>query len=339
MYSSKARSWEHLIKPYKISFSKEHDQAYTETMVWEPLEPGFGHTIGVSLRRILLSSLQGSAVTSVKIAGTFLEFSSLPGVVEDVTDIVLNLKSLDVRLDSLENSHVFRVQVKGPCVVTAESIQTEGRLTVLDPTQVICTVNDGAVFDAELTVSRGKGYVTVPLAGDRKILGEILLDARFNPVKKVSYSVESARVAQSTDYDRLLMTVQTNGSISPRDAVVEAARILRDQLTRFASLDVDHQDGASETRLRKTGNQVLPPILFMRLKDLDLPPRCVNALQKVGVVYVGDLVKKREVDLLRTPSIGKQSMTDIKDNLAQKGLSLGMDSIDWPPPDRMDLVS
>lgn len=325
------RSWEHLIKPYKIAFSKESDSNYTETIAMEPLEPGFGVTLGNALRRVLLSSIQGSAITSVKIAGTLLEFSTLPGIIEDVPDIILNLKSLDLRLNGEENTRTFKIKAEGPCIVTSDMIEGKAFLDILSPSQFICTVTEGHTFEAEITVSRGKGYVSAPPPLEKRLLGEIALDARFNPVKKVSYKVEHTRVAHSTDYDRLLLTLETDGSISPRDAVSEAANILRDQLVLFMSFDPDaFKTATTQVEVRPVSSS-LPPILFTLVKELDLPVRCLNCLKNAEIVYVGDLVKKREIDLLRTPNFGRKSLDDIKAVLSRFDLMLGMDFPDWPP--------
>lgn len=325
------QSWEQLVKPYRVAFEKQGDERYRETVVVEPLEHGFGVTLGNALRRVLLSAIPGAAVTSIKISGAFLEFSVLPGVLEDVTEIVLNVKSLNLRLRGEESPQKFVLLAQGPCVVTAGMIQGGSKLEVLDPNQVICTLGPGATFGADLFVSRGKGYFAAPLSVGRRYVGEILLDARFNPVRKVSCQVEHTRVAQSTDYDRLLLTVETNGAISPKEAIGEAARILQDQLQCFVSCDAQTLTKFPSMIEKESRDSSLPPVLFSLVKDLDLPVRCLNCLKNAHIVYLGDLVKKKESDLLRTPNFGRKSLSDINDVLARFGLSLGMEFPDWPP--------
>ncbi len=326
-----AKSWEHLIKPYKIEFDKENNNNFVEVITVEPLEKGFGLTLGNALRRVLLSSIQGTAVTSVKFSGALLEFSSIPGVVEDVTDIILNIKSLDLYLRTQEFPQKFSLSAQGPCVVTAGMIEGLGILDVLNPDQPICTLGEGAVFNAELYVSRGKGYVPATFSASKKQVGEIIVDARFNPVKKVSYVVEHTRVVQSTDYDRLILTIETNGSITPREALTEAACILQNQLQSFSSFSVQETSKQVERSEPHLSYMRLPQILFSLVKDLDLPVRCLNCLKNAQIVYLGDLVKKRESDLLKTPNFGRKSLNDINEVLGRFGLSLGMDFPEWPP--------
>jgi DNA-directed RNA polymerase subunit alpha len=326
------KSWDRLIRPYKVSFEKMDTTDYLETVVVEPLERGFGMTLGNALRRVLMSSIQGTAVTSVKISGALLEFSSLKGVVEDVTDIVLNLKVLKLRLLGADETRRFTVTAKGPCVVTAGMIQGESVLDVLDENQVICTLAEGGSLDMELCVSRGKGYISVPqTAFINKQIGEIFLDAKFSPIQRVSFEVEDTRVGQSTDYDRLLLTVETNGSLTPRDAISDAAVILHDQLRHFIFSDVQLSHTNTYAVSRESGATNFPSVLFNLVKDLDLPVRCLNCLKSAEIVYVGDLVKKTKEDLLRTPNFGKKSLDDIEALLAVFNLSLGMSFPDWPP--------
>jgi DNA-directed RNA polymerase subunit alpha len=334
------KSWSELVTPYKTVFELASESGRVEQIVVGPLEKGFGTTFGNALRRVLLSSIQGSAVSCVKIAGTFLEFSTLPGVIEDVTDIVLNLKGLNLRLNGLEKSQIFKIEARGPCVVTAGMIQGVGILDILDPEQVICTLTREGTFDAELVIERGKGYVSAPVACERKVLGEIMVDARFNPIRRVSYQVEPMRVGQDTDYERLLLTIETNGAVSPKEALSEAVAILQHQLASFAAVDpeifkaVDLPSlGQGETARAKASGS-LPQILFSQIKDLDLPARCQNCLKNAEIVYVGDLVKRREEELMRTPHLGKKSLDDIKALLVKHNLSLGMDLPDWPPEGR-----
>jgi len=325
------KSWERLIQPYKVAFEKMSSTQCNETIVVQPLERGFGVTLGNALRRILMSSIQGTAVTSVKISGALLEFSSLPGIVEDVTDIILNIKALKLRLNGDEDSRRFNLSVQGPCIVTAGMIQGESLLDVLDPDQVICTLSSGRNVSMELCVSRGKGYVPVPQTSfQSNQIGEIFVDAKFSPIERVSFVVEDTRVGNSTDYDRLLLTVETDGSLSPRDAISDAAVILHDQLRHFISSDSQLAHKNMPTELDKNST-VFPPVLFNLVKDLDLPVRCLNCLKSAQIVYVGDLVKKTKDDLLKTPNFGKKSLDDIEDLLAVFNMKLGMSFPDWPP--------
>lgn len=326
------KSWDRLIRPYKVSYEKMATTDFMETVVVEPLERGFGVTLGNALRRVLMSSIQGSAVTSVKITGALLEFSSLQGVVEDVTDIILNLKVLKLRLKSTEESRTFVLSSQGPGVVTAGMIQGESVLDVLDPNQVICTLSEGGSISMELCISKGKGYVSAPQNSfAAKQIGEIFLDAKFSPVDRVSFEVEDTRVGQSTDYDRLLLTVETNGSLTPRDAINDAAMILHDQLRHFLSSDAQLAHKNAYPASRDSGPSSFPPVLFNLVANLDLPVRCLNCLRSAQIVYVGDLVKKTKEDLLKTPNFGKKSLDDIEDLLAVFNLSLGMSFPDWPP--------
>lgn len=330
------KSWEQLIKPYRVEFDTEDSPGRLGTVVVEPLEKGFGVTLGNALRRVLLSSLQGTAVTSVKINGTLLEFSSIPGVAEDVTDIILNVKALELRLLGGEVPQKFTISAQGPCVVTAGMIEGGSQLEVLNPQQVICTISERTSFSMDLFVGRGKGYVpAVTNASHMRQLGEIAIDAVFNPVKRVSYVVESTRIAQSTDYDRLCLTVETNGSITPQEAVSTAAVILQDQLKKFISFDMQQETPETpappRTESMGPGQNSFPPIFFKNVKELDLGVRCLNCLKSEGVVYVGDLVNKTEADLLKTANFGRKSLSDINNALSQLGLSLGMDFPGWPP--------
>lgn len=337
------KSWQHLIKPYKMAFEKEESPQRSGSLVVEPLERGFGLTIGNALRRILLSSIRGTAVVCLKIQGAPLEFSSLPGIEEDVTDIILNLKRLDLHLTrETEGIEKVFLSAKGPCVVTAGMIQAGNALKILDPNQIICRLGQDATLSMELEIARGKnasfeGAQTYFNADVPRQLGEIVIDfPLFNPIRSVSYQVERARVDQSTSYDRLILDVETNGSITPQDAISEAAAILADQLKPFMSFDVE---GGSLVRKPEEGlayegslgPSAIPKIFFMNVKNLNLPVRCLNCLQAIGIIYVGDLVKKKETDLMRTPNFGKKSLDEIKKTLSTHNLKLGMNVPDWPP--------
>lgn len=337
------KSWQHLIKPYKMAFEEEEGPKRLGSLVIEPLERGFGLTIGNALRRILLSSIRGTAVVSVKIQGAPLEFSSLPGVEEDVTDIVLNLKRLDLHLAKEgEGTEKFLLSVKGPCVVTAGMIQGAGSLKILDPNQVICRLGHDATLSMELYVAVGKNasFEGMPIyynADLPKKLGEILIDyPTFSPIRRVAYHVEKARVDQSTSYDRLILEVETNGSLTPKEAISEAASILVAQLKPFMSFDVEEGTLAQKSEESPSydgagGTSAIPKIFFMNVKNLNLPVRCLNCLNAIGIIYVGDLVKKKETDLMRTPNFGKKSLDEIKKTLMTYSLTLGMNIPDWPP--------
>ena len=326
------KSWDRLIRPYKVSYEKMATTHCVETVVVEPLERGFGVTLGNALRRVLMSSIQGCAITSIKITGALLEFSSLKGVVEDVTDIILNLKVLKLRLNGLEDSRSFSLTAQGPGVVTAGMIVGESLLDVLDPNQVICTLSEGGSIAMELCVSKGKGYVPAPQKSfAAKQIGEIFLDAKFSPVQRVAFEVEDTRVGQSTDYDRLLLTVETDGSLTPRDAINDAAMILHDQLKHFLSSEAQLAQKNIYYHSGDVSTSAFPPVLFNLVANLDLPVRCLNCLRSAQIVYVGDLVKKTKEDLLKTPNFGKKSLDDIEDLLAVFNLRLGMSFPEWPP--------
>ena len=327
------RNWQELIKPAKVRIDRSTDSGRSATMVFEPLERGFGVTLGNALRRVLLSSIQGGAVTEVQFEGVLHEFSSLPGVYEDITEVVLNLKSLDVRVTATTPKRV-RLVATGPCVVTAGMIEPVAGVEFLSPEQPICTLGEGAKVALEILVKSGKGYVSAAqLAGETVPLGTIVLDALFSPVRHVSFSVEHTRVGQITDHDRLQLHVQTNGAISPEDAVGVAARILQDQLQKFVNFS-DPLDNelvgssiVSDVRTRLPFSRDL----LKKVDELDLSLRASNCLKRDNIVYIGDLVSKSENDLLRTPNFGRKSLQEISEVLKQMGLHLGMDVQGWPP--------
>jgi DNA-directed RNA polymerase subunit alpha len=292
----------------------------------EPLERGFGHTLGNALRRILLSSMPGCAVTEVKIDGVLHEYSSIEGVQEDVIEILLNLKNLALRMPQGEVSHL-KLSKKGPGAVTASDIQLDQNVELVNPDHLICTLTKGAEINMELTITRGRGYVPV-VAGDtdeRKPIGVMQLDASFSPIRRVSYDVENARVEQRTDLDKLVLDIETNGAIDPEEAVRRAANILRDQLSIF--VDLKSEEGVREQRAEPQ----MDPLLLRPVDDLELTVRSANCLKAENIFYIGDLIQRTEVELLKTPNLGKKSLTEIKDVLAQHGLSLGMRLENWPP--------
>jgi len=328
-----AKNWQDLIKPNKLDISTSKTNPRQATIVAEPLERGFGHTLGVALRRILLSSLQGAAVTSVKIEGVLHEFSSVPGVREDVTDIILNIKELRLKTGSSEKKRIS-LTATGPGEVRASQIETTGDVEIINKDHVICTLDKGAKLNMEMTVETGKGYVRAQKASDAAI-GLIPVDALFSPVTKVTYKVDNARVGQITDYDKLSMTIETDGSVTAEDAVALAARILQDQLKLFINFE------ESKVEAKKEDKPELPfsPYLLKKVYDLDeLSVRATNCLKNDNIVYVGDLVQKTEAEMLKTPNFGRKSLNEIKEKLAKIGLRFGMEVQGWPPENIEELA-
>ena len=328
------KNWQTLIKPKQLSVESGDDPKRVATVVAEPLERGFGLTLGNALRRVLLSSLQGAAVTSMQIEGVLHEFSSMPGVLEDVTDIVLNVKSIDLRMYGEEPKRM-RLRANGPGEIRAGSIETGHDIDILNPELVICTLDSGARIVMELTVESGKGYV--PATQNRPEdapIGLIPVDALFSPVRKVSYRVENTRVGQVTDYDRLSVRVETNGAVTPEDAVALAARILQDQLQLFINFEEPRHPSEelrpSELPFNKN--------LLRKVDELELSVRSANCLKNDNIVYIGDLVQKSEAEMLRTPNFGRKSLNEIKEVLAQMGLHLGMEIVNWPPENIEELA-
>lgn len=326
------KNWQELIKPTNLDISAL-DRANSAKMVVEPLERGFGLTLGNALRRVLLSSLQGGAVTSIKIDGVLHEFSVIPGVREDVTDIVLNIKCLAVSVHN-EGVKTMTLKAEGPCVVTAAMIETGHDVEIMNPDLVICNLDAGAKINMEMTVGTGKGYVPAAMnkTADTPI-GVIPVDAIYSPVRKVSYKVDHTRVGQATDYDKLTLIVETNGVVSPEDAVAYAARILQDQLKPFINFD----EPEAEVEVEK---EELPfnRNLLKKVEELELSVRSANCLKNDNIVYIGDLVQKTEAEMLRTPNFGRKSLNEIKEVLAKMGIHLGMDTPGWPPENIEELI-
>ncbi|MBM3620005.1 MAG: DNA-directed RNA polymerase subunit alpha [Alphaproteobacteria bacterium] len=328
------KNWQELIKPNKLQVEAGGDAMRVATIVAEPLERGFGLTLGNALRRVLLSSLQGAAVTSIKIDGVLHEFSSIPGVREDVTDIVLNIKSMAVKMQS-DRAHRLVLRATGPGEVTAGMIETTGDIQIMDPKHLICTLDDGASLHMELTVSTGKGYV--PATANRPAdapIGLIPVDALFSPVKKVAYKIDNSRVGQVTDYDKLSMSVETNGTVSPDDAVAIASRILQDQLQLFINFEEPQAVKADVVADDIPFNRNL----LRKVDELELSVRSANCLKNDNIIYIGDLVQKTEAEMLRTPNFGRKSLNEIKEVLAQMGLHLGMEIPNWPPENIEELA-
>ncbi|MEZ4254532.1 MAG: DNA-directed RNA polymerase subunit alpha [Polyangiales bacterium] len=319
------RNWRDLIRPRNVPVD---DETLTETygkFVAEPLERGFGITLGNSLRRVLLSSLQGAAITSVKIEGALHEFTSVPDVVEDVTEIVLNLKEVVIRSHSLQPITV-RVDKEGPGEVRAKDIEKNDKIEVLNPDHVICTVAKGGRFTAELTIGVGRGYV----AADRnksavQSIGTVAIDSLFSPIRRVNYTVTNARVGQMTDYDKLTLEVWTNGAVKPQDAVAFAAKILKEQLNVFINFEEEAEPVESERN-----EEPLNENLFRTVEELELSVRSANCLQNANIHLIGELVQKTEPEMLKTKNFGRKSLKEIKEILSDMGLSLGMKIDNWP---------
>jgi DNA-directed RNA polymerase subunit alpha len=328
------RNWQLLRKPKELEVEPGEDARRSARIIAGPLERGFGLTLGNALRRILLSSLQGAAVTSMQIEGVLHEFSSIPGVLEDVTDIVLNVKSIGLRMHG-EGPKRMRLRATGPGEVRAGAIETGHDIDVLNPDLVICTLDNGAHISMELTVEIGKGYV--PAADNRPEdapIGLIPVDALYTPVRKVAYRVENTRVGQETDLDQLVLNVETNGAVTPEDAVALAARILQDQLQLF----INFEEPTRREEKERTDEPLINKNLLRKVDELELSVRSANCLKNDNIVYIGDLVQKTEAEMLRTPNFGRKSLNEIKEVLANMGLHLGMEIQNWPPENIEDLA-
>ncbi len=323
------QNWRDLIKPREVEIDERSKSETYAEFVCEPLERGFGTTIGNALRRILLSSIVGAAVTKIKIEGALHEFTSLPEVKEDVTDIVLNLKELRLKLHGTK-SRTIQVDVEGPATVTAADIDTGADVEILNPDHVIATVGEDGHLQMELTVESGRGYVQAEEnKSEDDPIGVIPIDGLFSPIRKVNYQVSHARVGQRTDYDKLELEVWTDGSVVPEDAVAYAAKILKEQMTIFINFDETIEPPPQEETEEPTFNEeLLKPI-----EDLELSVRSFNCLQTAGIQFVGDLVQKTDAELLKTKNFGRKSLKEIKDILTQMDLDLGTKLENWPPKD------
>jgi len=321
------KNWTDLIKPNALDIQPGVDPKKKATIVAEPMERGFGLTMGNALRRVLLSSIQGAAVTSIQIDGVLHEFSSVPGVREDVTDIVLNIKSLALAMH-VEGPKRLSLHAKGPGPVKASDIAETADIEIMNRDHVICHLDEGAEIHMELTVEVGKGYV--PADNNRSEdapIGVIPVDALYSPVRRVSYKVEPTREGQVLDYDKLTMNIETDGSITPEDVLAFAARILQDQLRTFVNFE------EPEEQVRQTEEPELEfnPLLLKKVDELELSVRSANCLKNDNIVYIGDLIQKTEAEMLRTPNFGRKSLNEIKEVLNGMGLHLGMDVTEWPP--------
>ncbi len=313
------------LKPNLINV-ENIDQTHARVTL-EPLERGFGYTLGNALRRVLLSSLPGAAVTEVKIEGVQHEYSTIAGVQEDVMEILLNLKNLAIRMHTRDHA-VVRLSKIGPGIVTANDIQLDHDIEVVDPEYVLAHLASEGQLNMELTVSRGRGYEVVEIEGsdqESRTVGLLRLDASYSPVRRVAYTVDNARVEQRTDLDKLILEIETNGTIDPEEAVRRAATILHDQVSVFVLLETT--DRAAE----EAEEDQIDPVLMRSVDDLELTVRSANCLKAENIYYIGDLVQRTEVELLKTPNLGKKSLTEIKDVLAQRELALGTKLENWPP--------
>lgn len=319
-----SKNWNELIKPSKLMV--ESDNQYSAEIVVDPLEPGFGLTIGNALRRVLLSSLQGAAIVAIQIEGVLHEFSSITGVKEDVTDIVLNFKGVIIKMETSDRQKIS-LNAVGPCVVTAAMIETGHEVEVMNPDHILCTLAEGATLNIEITCQTGKGYVPAHhIRQEDDPIGLIPIDALYSPINKVFYKVENTRVGQITDYDKLIFTVHTNGTITPELAIGLAARTLQDQLQLFIAFEEEKEEQTSDIE-----ELAFDPSLLRKVDELELSVRSQNCLKNDNIVYIGDLVIKTEGEMLKTPNFGRKSLNEIKEVLATMNLTFGMTIPEWPP--------
>lgn len=315
-------NWQDLIKPKRVVIDEKSSTEYYGKFICEPLEKGYGITLGNALRRVLLSSIKGPAITSIKVEGVLHEFSTIPGVKEDVTQIILNLKGLELKVHTFEKQTIT-ISAMGECDVTAGDIITTHQVDVLNPDHHIATLSEGSKLEMEMTVELGYGYEAVESRGDiQTSIGLIPLDAIYSPVRKVNYSITNARVGRRTDYERLNLEIWTNGTVIPEDAVAYAAKIIKEQLTVFINFDEEEVDAIVEVEDDKeiSGTE---EILFITIEDMDLSARSLNCLRKAEITYVGELIQKSEDDLLNLENFGKRSLLEIRERIEEMELSLG----------------
>ena len=328
------KNWKELIKPAKLTVKHNNDQKSNASIVAEPIERGFGVTIGNALRRILLSSLQGSAITSMQVQGALHEFSSLPGVREDLTDMILNIKGIKVKMEE-EGPKKTYLNVEGPLTVKASHIEETSNITIMNPEHEICTLEEGNKLSIEFTVENGKGYVSAGVNYiEDKPIGLIPIDAIFSPILQVSYDVDNARVGQQTDFDKLILNVTTDGSVSPEDAVAFAARIMQDQMQNF----INFEEPEEEESAPEVDDLPFNRNLLRKVDELELSVRSANCLKNDNIVYIGDLVLRTEPEMLRTPNFGRKSLNEIREVLKVMDLELGMIIENWPPENIEDLA-
>ncbi len=315
-------NWQDLIKPKRVVIDEKSSTEYYGKFICEPLEKGYGITLGNALRRVLLSSIKGPAITSIKVEGVLHEFSTIPGVKEDVTQIILNLKGLQLKVHTFEKQTIT-ISAMGECDVTAGDIITTHQVDVLNPDHHIATLSEGSKLEMEMTVEVGYGYEAVESRGDiQTSIGLLPLDAIYSPVRKVNYSITNARVGRRTDYERLNLEIWTNGTVIPEDAVAYAAKIIKEQLTVFINFDEEEVDAIVEVEDDKeiSGTE---EILFTTIEDMDLSARSLNCLRKAEITYVGELIQKSEDDLLNLENFGKRSLLEIRERIEEMELSLG----------------
>jgi DNA-directed RNA polymerase subunit alpha len=324
------KSWKDLIRPKRLEVEKETLTPFYGKFVAEPFERGFGITIGNSLRRILLSSLQGAAITSVKIDGVLHEFSTVPGVKEDVTEIILNLKEVRLKLHT-EGPKTIRIKTEGPKVLKAGDIVTGDAVEILNPEHYIATLSRDSKLSMEMTVKVGRGYVPAERNKEEgQPIGTLPIDAIFSPIKKVNYTITNARVGQITDYDKLTLEVWTDGSLNPEEAVAFSAKILKDQLSIFITFEEEEEEEIPVS-VEHEESEGLNENLFRSVDELELSVRSANCLKHANIKLIGDLVQKTEAEILATKNFGRKSLNEIKDILSDMGLSLGMKLENWPP--------
>ena len=327
------KNWRDLIKPRRVDVDPTTIAETYGKFVAKPLERGFGITLGNALRRILLSSIQGAAVTGIKIDGILHEFSPVRGAMEDVGDIILNLKGLRLKMDT-PDTKILRLKATGPGDILASQIETGGSVQILNPEHRICTLGERAEINMEIRVKMGRGYVSSEnYEKEEKEVGFIPIDAFFSPVKRVTYFVTNARVGQRTDYDRLTMEVVTDGSVHPQDALAYAAKILKDQISIFINFNEADEPEAVEEKLE--GSPRFNENLNRRVDELELSVRSANCLANANIRYIGELVQKTEAEILKTKNFGRKSLNEIKEILAEMGLSLGMKLDGWVHPDQI----
>jgi len=319
-----------LLKPRRVDVEPIND--YRAKITIEPLDRGFGHTLGNALRRVLLSSMPGCAVVEAEIENVLHEYTTIEGVQEDVTDILLNLKGLAIRMHAKDEA-TLTLRKSGPGEVRASDITVDHDVEIANPDHLIANLTKSGELNMTMKIMRGRGYRPVAIGNteEDQAIGRLKLDASFSPIRRVSYEVQSARVEQRTNLDKLVIEIETNGTIDPEDAVREAARILRSQLAVFVDLEAEES-----VETAASNEPEIDPILLRPVDDLELTVRSANCLKAESIYYIGDLIQRTEVELLKTPNLGKKSLTEIKEVLVSRGLSLGMRLENWPPPGLYD---
>ena len=328
------KNWTSLINTDNIEVKTNNNNPFSAIVHVEPLERGFGVTIGNALRRVLLSSLQGAAITGMQMRGVLHEFSTIPGVNEDVTDMVLNIKGVSIKMDA-EGPKRVRLNIEGPCSITAGMIELTSDIEIMNPEHHICTLDKGSNLNIEFIIETGKGYIPAGSNRDEDSpIGLIPIDALFSPIRKISYRVENTRVGQQTDFDKLIFEIETDGTVTPEDSIAFAARILTEQLKPFINFDEPEPEVPEDDESDLPFNRSL----LKKVDELELSVRSANCLKNDNIVYIGDLVQKTEPEMLRTPNFGRKSLNEIKEVLKIMGLELGMDVEGWPPDNIEDLA-